>query len=342
MNAMSTQALGSWLEARGLIDTSSIQLDPISGGQSNPTFRLTADSRRFVLRKRPAGKLLPSAHAIDREYRVMNALRDSAVPVPAMHLYCDDESVIGTAFYIMEYLEGRTLTDQSLPGMTAAERAAIYREMNRVIAELHRVDLASAGLADFGRPGNYFARQITRWSRQCLESTLPLPPALVRLIEWLPKHIPPGDEATLVHGDFRLDNLMFHPTEPRIIGVLDWELSTLGHPMADFAYHCMSWRVSPAVWRGIEGLDLDALGIPGESEYIARYREATGRDGSEHWEFYLAYNLFRMAAILQGTAKRALDGNAAADDATVLGRKAAPLAAIGWDCAQRYAAERKG
>lgn len=336
MSTLSTQALGRWLLDQGLTDTASIQLDPISGGQSNPTYRLTAGSRRLVLRKRPAGKLLPSAHAIDREYRVMNALRDSAVPVPAMQVYCDDESVIGTAFYLMDYLEGRTLTDQSLPGMTPAERGAIYREMNRVIAELHRVDLASAGLADFGRPGNYFARQIARWSRQCLESTLQLPPALHRLIEWLPEHIPPGDETTLVHGDYRLDNLMFHPTEPRIIGVLDWELSTLGHPMADFAYHCMSWRVSPTVWRGIEGLDLDALGIPAESDYIARYRAATGRDGREHWEFYLAYNLFRMAAILHGIAQRAAEGTAAAADATATGAKAGPLAEIGWACAQRY------
>lgn len=335
MNALSTQALGRWLWDKGLTDTASIQLDPISGGQSNPTYRLTAGSRRLVLRKRPAGKLLPSAHAIDREYRVMHALRDSAVPVPAMRLYCDDESVIGTAFYLMDYLEGRTLTDQSLPGMTPAERGAIYCEMNRVIAELHRVDLGSAGLMDFGRPGNYFARQIARWSRQCLESTLPLPPALLRLIEWLPEHIPPGDETTLVHGDYRLDNLMFHPTEPRIIGVLDWELSTLGHPMADFAYHCMSWRVKPTVWRGIEGLDLDALGIPAESEYIARYRAATGRDGREHWEFYLAYNLFRMAAILHGIAQRAAGGTAAAADATATGAKAGPLADIGWACAQR-------
>jgi aminoglycoside phosphotransferase (APT) family kinase protein len=336
MSTFSTQALGRWLLDQGVTDTASIQLDPISGGQSNPTYRLTAGRCRFVLRKRPEGKLLPSAHAIDREYRVMKALRDSAVPVPAMQLYCDDPSIIGTAFYLMDYLEGRTLTDQSLPGMTPAERGAIYREMNRVIAELHRVDLESAGLADFGRPGNYFARQIARWSRQCLESTLPLPPALRQLIEWLPEHIPPGDETTLVHGDYRLDNLMFHLTEPRIIGVLDWELSTLGHPMADFAYHCMSWRVKPTVWRGIEGLDLDALGIPGEPEYIAQYRAATGRDGREHWEFYLAYNLFRMAAILHGIAQRAAEGTAAAADAVSTGAKAGPLAEIGWACAQRY------
>jgi acyl-CoA dehydrogenase len=272
----------------------------------------------------------------------MQALAGSAVPVPRMHTYCADATVIGTPFFVMDFVDGRVLEDQSLPGFDPEGRAAIYAEMNRVIVALHAVDYAAAGLADFGKPGNYFARQVARWTRQYGESrTVPIP-AMDALIEWLPAHIPAGDETTLVHGDFRLDNLVFHPAEPRVLAVLDWELSTLGHPLADFAYHCMSWRIPASLWRGVAGLDLAALGIPSEAAYVGRYRAATGREGLEHWEFYLAYNLFRMAAILQGIARRALDGNAAATDAAVLGRKAAPLAALGWDCAQRYAAARKG
>jgi acyl-CoA dehydrogenase len=225
--------------------------------------------------------------------------------------------------------------------MEPRERGAIYREMNRMIAALHRVDYEGAGLASHGKPGNYFARQITRWSRQCRESTLPVNEAMQKLMEWLPGHIPAGDETTLVHGDFRLDNLVFHPTEARVIGVLDWELSTLGHPLADLSYQCMAWRITPALWRGIAGLDLAALGIPSEAEYMAMYAKATGRDPAEHWDFYLAYNLFRMAAILHGIAQRAAEGNAAADDAVKTGRKAGPLAELGWQCAQRYEESRR-
>ena len=335
------EALAQYLQAQGLTGNGPPTLSPLSGGQSNPTFRLSTGDRHYVLRKKPPGQLIASAHAIDREYRVMKALQGSDVPVPRMFSYCEDESIVGTPFYLMEFLEGRVLVDQSLPGMEPTERGAIYREMNRVIAALHSVDYEAAGLASYGKLGNYFARQITRWSRQCRESTLPVNEAMQKLMEWLPEHIPAGDETTLVHGDYRLDNLVFHSTEPRVIGVLDWELSTLGHPLADLSYQCMAWRIPPALWRGIAGLDLAALGIPSEAEYVAMYAKATGRKPAEHWDFYLAYNLFRMAAILHGIAQRAADGNAAADDAVETGRKAGPLAELGWQCAQRYDASRE-
>jgi aminoglycoside phosphotransferase (APT) family kinase protein len=335
------EALAHYLQAQGLSGNGPLTVSPLSGGQSNPTFRLSTGERHYVLRKKPPGQLIASAHAIDREYRVMKALQGSGVPVPRMYAYCEDDSIVGTPFYLMEFLDGRVLVDQALPGMEPKERGAIYREMNRVIAALHRVDFEAAGLASYGKPGNYFARQITRWTRQCRESSLPVSQAMQKLMEWLPEHIPAGDETTLVHGDYRLDNLVFHPTEARVMGVLDWELSTLGHPLADLSYQCMAWRIAPALWRGIAGLDLAALGIPSEAEYVAMYAKATGRDPAEHWEFYLAYNLFRMAAILHGIAQRAADGNAAADDAVETGRKAGPLAELGWQCAQRYEASRR-
>lgn len=328
--------LQAYLRTQGLVDEQPLQLIPLSGGQSNPTYRIEAGGWRCVLRKQPAGTLLPGAHAIDREYRVMHALRDTAVPVPRMLAYCDDPAVLGTPFYLMEWLEGRVLVDQSLPGMAPAERAAIYAEMNRVIAALHALDPLALGLADYGRPGNYFARQISRWSRQCEASTLPMGEALRQLMDWLPRRIPPGEESTVVHGDFRLDNLVFHPTEPRVLGVLDWELSTLGHPLADFAYHCMSWHIPVTLWRGIGGLDLAALGIPSERAHVRAYSQATGREPSAHWDFYMAYNLFRMAAILRGIGQRVLDGTAAAADAAATAARAEPLAELGWACALRH------
>jgi acyl-CoA dehydrogenase len=285
--------------------------------------------------------LLPSAHAIDREYRVIGALRDSDVPVPVVFFYSDDSSVVGTPFYVMEFLDGRVWSDQSLPGIEPAERRVIYSEMNRVIAALHRVRPDAAGLSDFGRAGNYFARQIARWTRQYMDSRTSHIPAMEALIDWLPLHIPPGDETAIVHGDFRLDNLVFHRTDARIIGVLDWELSTLGHPMADFAYHCMSWHIPADLWRGIGGLDLQELGIPSAAAYLESYRDATGTEGVEHWDFYLAFNFFRIAAILQGIARRAIDGSAEASDAAETGRKAAPLADLGWEFARRYDASRR-
>ena len=329
-------ALSRYLRGLGLSECANLTLAPLTGGQSNPTFLVTVDGFRCVLRKKPPGHLVASAHAIDREYRIMAALQATGFPVPRMLAYCEDVGVMGTPFYLMEFLQGRVLVDQSLPGMQPQERGAIYREMNRCIASLHSIDYKVVGLGDFGREGGYFARQINRWSRQCRESTLPISGAMKNLMDWLPQNIPDGDETTLVHGDFRLDNLVLHPTEPRVIGVLDWELSTLGHPLADFSYQCMSWHIPPSLWRGIGGMDLAALGIPDEAAYVAMYARATGREVAANWDFYLAYNLFRMSAILHGIAQRAADGSAAAEDAVETGRKAAPLAELGWQCALRY------
>jgi len=336
-SVVDARALAGWLRNQGLSTAGEVALHALAGGQSNPTFLVDAGGRRFVLRKKPAGQLLPSAHAIDREYRVMKALQDTGVPVPRMLGYCEHPEVLGTEFFVMEFLEGRVFMDQSLPGVPPSERGAMYRDMNRVLAALHGVDYAAAGLADYGKSGNYFARQVGRWSRQCEAATIPLPAAMRRLMDWLPQHMPENDTTTLVHGDYRLDNLVFHPREPRVIGVLDWELSTLGHPFADISAQCMSWHIPPQLWRGIAGLDFASLGIPTEAEYLRMYVESTGRDPSGEWDFYMAYNLFRIAAILHGIAQRAADGTAAATDAIETGRKAAPLAELGWQCALRYA-----
>jgi len=328
---------------RGRIDgfAGPLTVVQFEGGQSNPTFRLDAGGRSYVLRRKPPGKLLPSAHAVDREFRVMRALAGTAVPVARCLCLCTDESVIGSMFYVMDYVQGRVLWDPLLPGMTPGERAAIFDEANRVIAALHSIDPAAVGLADYGKPGNYFARQIDRWSRQYKASETEPISAMDRLIEWLPHNIPPGDESSIVHGDFRLDNLIFHPTEPRVLAVLDWELSTLGHPMADFAYHMMAWRLSGDEFRGLHGGDLAALGIPSESEYLARYLERRGmtaRPDARAWGFYMAYNMFRLAAILQGVMARAVAGNASSARAVEAGRRARPLAERGWSEVERLTA----
>jgi aminoglycoside phosphotransferase (APT) family kinase protein len=314
-----------------------LEVKQFQGGQSNPTYLLTTPNRRYVMRSKPGpvAKLLPSAHAIEREFRVMRALGDQGIPVPRVHVLCEDESVIGRAFFVMEHVDGRILWDQALPEFAPAERAAFYDEMNRVIAALHMVDVHAAGLADYGKAGNYFARQIARWTKQYQASETETIEAMNRLIEWLPQHIPPGEDTTVVHGDYRLDNLIFHPREPRIIAVIDWELSTLGHPLADFSYHCMSWRIPPGAFRGIAGLDHEALGIPTEAQYIARYCERTRRAGIEHWDFYLAYNMFRIAGILQGVYKRATEGIASSNNALDSGRRTRGLAELGWQLAQR-------
>ncbi len=314
-----------------------LEVKQFQGGQSNPTYLLSTPRAQYVMRSKPGpvAKLLPSAHAIEREFRVMRALRAQGIPVPQVHVLCEDESVIGRAFFVMEHVEGRIFWEQSLPQSNPAERAAIYDEMNRVIAQLHTVDVERAGLSDYGKSGNYFARQIGRWSKQYQASETERIEAMNRLIDWLPQHIPPGDETAVVHGDYRMDNLIFHPAEPRIVAILDWELSTLGHPLADFSYHCMSWHIPPGAFRGIAGLDHAALGIPSEAEYIRRYCERTGRAGIEHWNFYLAYNLFRIAAILQGVYKRHTEGLASSDNAKHAGANAKALAELGWRYAQQ-------
>jgi aminoglycoside phosphotransferase (APT) family kinase protein len=348
-HAFDHAALQAWLTAHVPGFAGPLTVEQFKGGQSNPTFKLITPGATYVMRSKPgpAAKLLPSAHAIEREFTVMTALQGSAVPVPRMHVLCEDEHVIGRAFYIMEFVQGRVLWEQSLPGMSPAQRGAIYDEMNRVLAALHRFDTAGA-LATYGKPGNYFERQIARWGKQYVASLsgAGLQPidAMDRLMQWLPAHMPDSarDESkvSVVHGDYRLDNLVFHPTEPRVLAVLDWELSTLGHPLADFSYHCMAWHIAPGAFRGIGGLDHAALGIPLESEYVRRYCERTGLatpdELSRDWNFYLAYNLFRMAAILQGIAKRVEDGTASSAQARQAAAGARPLAELGWQFAQRH------
>ncbi|WP_233884621.1 phosphotransferase family protein [Paraburkholderia flagellata] len=328
------ERLADWMRQTGS-DPRGLSARVLSGGQSNPTFLLQTASGAFVLRKQPPGVLLPSAHAIDREYRVMQALEGSGVPVPHMVAFCDDASLIGTPFFLMEYVRGRSFIDPTLPDLAVDERKAIYADINRVLVALHSVDYRAAGLDTFGRPGNYFARQIDRWSRQYRGSEGAPVEAMDALMKWLPAHIPEGDETCVVHGDMRMDNLIIHPTEPKVVAVLDWELSTLGHPLADLSYFCMSWCVPPDLWRGVAGVDLTGLGIPQEHAFVEDYCRARGIDAIQHWDFYLAYNLFRMAAILRGVASRAAGGNAAAADAASMEAKVRPLAELSWRCARR-------
>ena len=329
------ERLEAWLGSHVAGFRGPVAAERFAGGQSNPTYRLTAASGNYVLRRKPPGPLLPSAHAVDREFRVMRALAETAVPVPRVYALCEDDAVIGSAFYVMEHLDGRIFWDQRLPEIaSAAERAAMFQSMNQVIADLHKIDYAAVGLGDFGRPGNYMGRQIARWSRQYRASETESIAAMDNLIEWLPEHLPPESPPAIVHGDYRMDNLIFHKTEPRVIGVLDWELSTIGDPIADFAYHCLTWRVTPELFRGLAGIDFAALGIPDEPAYVAAYCRRTGREAIPGWEFYMVYSLFRIAAILQGIAKRAIDGTAAGADAAEQGRLARPLAEQAWTLAQ--------
>jgi aminoglycoside phosphotransferase (APT) family kinase protein len=324
------------VEERHRIDTAALgrylgfrveKIEQFKGGQSNPTYRI---NDQYVLRRKPPGKLLPSAHAVDREYKVIKALYETGFPVARPVVLCQDESVIGTMFYVMDYVAGRVLWDPALPDMTREQRAAIWDEKNRVISLLHTIDFEKIGLRDFGKPGNYIARQVERWSKQYRASETQRIEAMDRLIDWLPRSIPPEAGTTVVHGDFRLDNTIFHPTEPRILAVLDWELSTLGDPLADFAYHCMVFHIPPDKFRGIAGLDV--AGIPDEKDYVARYCKRTNRKSIDpsHWDFYLAYNLFRIAAICQGIAKRVVDGTAASQHAQEAASKTVPLAGLGW------------
>ncbi len=327
-------ALARYLERRldGFAGPCAIR--QFEGGQSNPTFLLETAGNAYVLRKKPPGKLLPSAHAVEREYRVMKALEHSSVPVCRMLLLCEDPAVIGTPFLVMEYAAGRVFHDLTLPGLSPSERTAVYAHMVEVLAHLHQVVPEEAGLADFGRPGNYYARQISRWTRQYRAAETRAVPAMDRLIDWLPANIPPDDGSGLVHGDYRLGNMILHPSEPRILALLDWELSTLGHPLADLAYNCMPYYM-PA-YRNPSLVDNDpaASGIPALEAYRGAYCKHTGRDGIDDWNFYMAFSLFRSAGIGQGVYKRGLDGNASSQTALQLGKGVETTAALGWRLAE--------
>ncbi|WP_444935361.1 phosphotransferase [Microbulbifer sp. JMSA004] len=306
------------------------------GGQSNPTFKLQTPARSYVLRRQPPGKLLKSAHAVDREYRVMSALADTNVPVPRVLHLCEDRDLIGSMFYLMEYCEGRIFWNAALPEVDAEQRSAMYDEMNRVLAAMHSLDINAVGLSDYGRPGNYFQRQLDRWSTQYRASELEPIAAMDELMAWLGDVLPDDDgRIALVHGDYRLDNMIFHPQEPKVIALLDWELSTLGHPYADLAYQCMQMRMPAGKDKmsGLLGLDIKALGIPSEKEYVAKYCQRMGIDGIDNWPFYLAFSFFRLAAIVQGVVKRAKDGNASNKNAAKLGALVEPLAQAALDIA---------
>ncbi len=311
-----------------------IRVLQFEGGQSNPTFHITdGGGRMYVLRKKPPGKLLPSAHQVDREFRVIKALSDHTdVPVPKAYALCQDDSVLGTAFYIMEFMPGRILADPRMPGVAPGDRAKIFDSMNDVLARIHNVDYRAVGLGDFGREGQYIARQIARWSSQYDLARTEHIEAMELLKQWLPQNIPPGDETRINHGDYRLGNTVVHPTEPRIVAVLDWELSTLGHPLADLAYNCMMYHFGEGFGAsgGYAGMDIRAFGIPTEQEYLAAYARRTGRTSIEHWEFYLAFSLFRLASIVQGVYKRGLDGNASSTTATKYGNRALAMADMAW------------
>lgn len=308
-----------------------LQVMQFEGGQSNPTFLLTLPDQQYVLRKQPPGKLLRSAHQVDREHRVMAALADTGVPVPKMITFCEDPDIIGTPFYMMEYVEGRICPDILLPEWQPDERRSLYQHLIDIMAKLHQVDHLAVGLESFGRPGNYYTRQISRWSKQYLASKTIEIPAMDRLMAWLPEHIPVADEVSIVHGDYRIGNTIVYPSEPKIVAVLDWELSTLGHPLADLAYHCQSYHSVDYNNVGLNRPDLDELGIPNEQDQIARYCLNTGRTKIDNWNFYLVYNLFRSAAIIQGVYKRGLDGNASSTQALEYKDACVERANSGWN-----------
>jgi len=332
-------SLQSWMGANVPDFRGPLEVEQFRGGQSNPTYLLGAPSGRYVLRRKPPGKLLPSAHAVDREYRVITALGGVGFPVPRTYGVCVDEAVVGTAFFVMEYVEGRVFWDPTLPELSRDERRRVYDAMNAVIARLHTIDYTAIGLGDYGKPGNYVARQIDRWTRQYRASETERIEAMDRLIEWLPGNVPLDDATSIVHGDYRLDNMIFHPTEPRVLAVLDWELSTLGNPLGDFAYHAMAWRLPPAAFRGLGGADLRTLGIPSEDEYRVAYCRRTGRAAIPNWDFYMAYNMFRLAAILQGIMGRVREGTAASLKAREAGERAKVLAWLSWEQVEKILGE---
>ncbi len=324
-----TAALERYLRVHVTGFSGALTVKQFRGGQSNPTYYLTAGGKEYVLRRKPPGKLLPSAHAVDREYRVITALGTTGFPVPRTYALCTDPSVIGTVFYIMDCVHGRVITDPAIPGLTPSARSAMYDSLSHVLARLHTVDWQALGLADFGKPGNYFARQIHRWTQQYRASETEKIEAMERLIAWMPEHIPPGDETTLVHGDFRLGNVIIHPSEPRVAAVLDWELSTLGHPLADLAYTCLPYRFTRE-WEGLADKNLTELGIPTEEAYVAAYCRRTARAEIPDWSFCLAFAMFRLAAIAQGIMGRVIAGTANDPNARERGARARPLAESAW------------
>ena len=329
-------ALARWMEANVAGYAGPLAVEQFKGGQSNPTYKLVTPGKAYVLRRKPPGQLLAGAHAVEREARVVAALEKAAFPVPHVYGLCTDDSVIGTWFYIMDMVEGRIVWDATFPDVTREARPAYFDAMNDTLARLHKVDIAAVGLSDFGKPGNYFARQIGRWSKQYLaDAAAGRDPHLDKLVEWLPTRIPAGDETTLVHGDFRVDNMIFHPTEPRVLAVLDWELSTLGHPLADLSYQLMMYYMRPEVIAGLVGADLAALNIPSEAEYVAAYCKRTGRDGIPDLDFYMAYNLFRLAAIFHGIKGRVMRGTAASPNAKKRVEALPWIAELAWKQAQK-------
>jgi aminoglycoside phosphotransferase (APT) family kinase protein len=332
--------LQQWLEREVEGYCGPLQVEQFRGGQSNPTYKLITPDRSYVLRRKPPGKLLPGAHAVEREYRVITALAEQGFPVAQAFGLCLDEAVIGTAFYVMEMVEGRIFWEAELPQLSAAERPAYFDAMNAVMAHLHTIEPEAAGLADYGKPGNYFERQIGRWSKQYGGDTdAGRVAAMDRLVEWLPANIPAGeDEARIIHGDFRCDNMIFHATEPKVLAVLDWELSTLGHPLADFSYHLMMYRMPAGITTGLSGLDLPALNIPSEEEYVAAYCRRTGRGGIPHLDFYIAFNLFRLSAIVHGIKGRLARGTAASAHADKMAASLEGLAELAWEQAQKAGA----
>ena len=334
-------ALEAWLKREVPALTPPIRVEQFSGGQSNPTYKLTTANGAYVLRRKPPGKLLPGAHAVDREYRVLAALGAQGFPVPKVHGLCLDETVIGTPFYLMDMIEGRIVWDTTFPDVPQGERPLYFDAMNETIARLHSIDPEAADLGDYGRPGNYFERQIGRWSKQYLgDADAGRVPAMDRLVEWLPANIPSGagEESRIIHGDFRCDNMIFDAREPRVVAVLDWELSTLGHPLADFTYHLMVWRMPAGVSSGLAGRDLAALNIPTEADYVAAYCRRTGREGIADIDFYMAFNMFRLAAIVHGIKGRLARGSASSAEAGRMAARLEPLADLAWAQAERAGA----
>lgn len=332
--ALDEARLIEWMAADVAGFAGPLRIEQFKGGQSNPTYKLVTPNQAYVLRKKPPGPILKGAHAIEREAQVLTGLAKAQFPVAHVYGLCADESVIGTPFYVMDMVEGRIFWDATLPEIARDDRPSYFDAMNATIAALHAVDYGAVGLGDYGRPGNYFERQIGRWSKQYLEDTeAGRDPNMDRLIDWLPANIPPGDETSIVHGDFRIDNMIFHPTEPRVLAVLDWELSTLGHPLADFAYHAMMYHMPPEIVAGLDGADIAAVNLPPEHDYVAAYCARTGRDAIPDYAFYLAFNFFRLAAVFHGIKGRVIRGTAASSNAKDRAQSFPQLAEIAWQTA---------